>query len=146
MSVGPFIKVPSLSLRSDLEKFQEETLQKINDVTRQQDQKINDVTRQQDQNINDVRKQQDLKMSALQVSTERNLSSVAEAYRSTGKVIMDVSLQVFITQILANFSIGPSKHQTAVALVKTIVFSHSLNNFFVGSPNDQLLTIHWQIS
>ena len=105
------IKVPSLSLRSDLEKFQEETLQKINDVTRQQD-----------QNINDVRKQQDLKMSALQVSTERNLSSVAEAYRSTGKVIMDVSLQVFITQILGNFSIGPSKHQTTVALVKTIVF------------------------
>ena len=79
------IKVPSIFLRSDLEKFQEETLQKINDVTKQQDQKINDVTRQQDH-----------KMSALQVSTERNLSSVAEAYRSTGKVIKDVSLQVFL--------------------------------------------------
>ena len=79
------IKVPSIFLRSDLEKFQEETLQKINDVTKQQDQKIYDVTKQQDQ-----------KMSALQVSTERNLSSDAEAYRSTGKVIKDVSLQVFL--------------------------------------------------
>ena len=48
-----------------------------------------------------IAKEQDQKMSALRGATEKNFSSVVEAYRSTGNLLKGVSKQVCI-----NYTVG----------------------------------------